>query len=853
MRSSRAPCFRSYDPWFSGGYINYYYFGWVPIAALIKFTGIVPTVGYNLALATLFSLVVMGSTVVAGHLLPMGDGGSRGWLPRRLRWGLLAGLLVTLAGNLGEIELLWQGFGEAGRRLGAGALGELGEVMRGFAAVLAGRESLLFRPEWWYWNASRIMAHGEINEFPYFSFLYGDLHAHVMGMPLFILVVGLAAVLATGASTTAVACYRSLCARRVGHALQLAFLALALGASWCTNSWDLPTGVALAAGALLIRARSRRQPWTRQMIVSLVGQLLLLLASARLLFQPFFSRYGAAYSSVELWKGERSTVGDLLLIYLPLLFVLVTYILATGGRVLTRSPWWRSLRLGLASQRRVLRSWELRKVFVRYPSLLYPLVWLAIAAGAILLVVLLMAGEAVSAILVVLLAISLAGLLGGRSEPRERYLRLLVTAGLALCLGTEWVVLKGDIGRMNTVFKFSLQTWIMWGIAVAVALGTLLGRDNKIATSVVRRGWWRAGLVLLALGMASYPLLATGAKIRDRIDVSQGHGLDGMAYMDTARYVDNGQELTLAHDAAAIRWLQDNVLGSPVIVEANTPLYRWGGRISVYTGLPSVIGWDWHQKQQRAALNSIVVDWRLQDLNVIYTTVSIQETVALLDRYQVGLVYVGELERAYYPAESLAKFDAMVGDVLERVYVEGPVSIYRVRGSGARLVESGPLAGVRLAPLRDWLAERWIPSVVHAEGPPDTAGSTSGAKGVELMLDGPVEQLPAVSARGWNDAANASLPLAVLCWWLVLLLVGLAAWPLTTRIAAAWPDRGYTISKGIGLLLVSYVAWLGASLRWVRQYVRHGLGRADPRRGSESGRPQMGCPAERPGRWSRMA
>ncbi|MFO7697538.1 MAG: DUF2298 domain-containing protein, partial [Anaerolineae bacterium] len=547
----KSTTFPPYDPWFSGGAINYYYFGWVPIAALIKLTGIIPTVGYNLALASLFAFVAMGSTAVAAFLMPAGGNDSGSWLPRRMRWGLLAGLLVTVAGNLGEIELLWQGFREVGNRLGPGTLGDLGAVFRGLIPVLSGREALAFRPEWRYWNASRVMAYGEINEFPFFSFLYGDLHAHVMGMPLFVLGVGLAAMLATGPFQGVGANTCSRRAHNIERAVTLFLLAITLGASWCTNAWDLPTGIALAAAALVIRARTGGARWNRKTILLLVGQLALLVVLSRVLFQPFHNRYGAAYSSVTLWSGNRSTLGDLLLIYLPFLFVLVTYLLATGGRVVTRSPWWRSLRLGLAPQRRFARGWGLRQALVRYPTVLYSLVWVGIALLTSLVLVLLVLRETVSAILFVLMLVSAAGLLAGKADARERFVRLLITAGLALCLGIEWVVLKGDIGRMNTVFKFSLQIWILWGIASALALCTLLEGTGQTARRLAPRAWWRAVLAVLLLGMAMYPLLATGAKIRDRIDVNQGHTLDGMAYMDTARYTDNGQELTLAHDAEA--------------------------------------------------------------------------------------------------------------------------------------------------------------------------------------------------------------------------------------------------------------------------------------------------------------
>jgi uncharacterized membrane protein len=56
-------------------------------------------------------------------------------------------------------------------------------------------------------------------------------------------------------------------------------------------------------------------------------------------------------------------------------------------------------------------------------------------------------------------------------------------------------------------------------------------------------------------------------------------------------YVDDGRSITLDWDRQAFDWLRQNVHGIPTILEANTPLYRWGSRVSIYTGLPTVIGW----------------------------------------------------------------------------------------------------------------------------------------------------------------------------------------------------------------------------------------------------------------------
>jgi YYY domain-containing protein len=810
LKSSHFP---PYDPWFAGGYLNYYYWGWVPVASLIQLTGIAPTTAYNLALPTLFALLAGGVASVVGRLL-LAQGDEVGWFPRRLRYGLLGALLVCAAGNLGQLRLLWGGFSDVGQRLAGGVAatipGRAWQALRGLWAVAAQGEALAFRPEWWYWNASRVMGHGEINEFPFFSFLYGDLHAHLMAMPLAVLALGLAVALVGREARRATGARGLL--RRVDWALlwHILWLGLALGALWCANSWDYPTYTGIALAALALRALTTR-PLDRRALAGLALRAIAVVGLSRLLYQPFHAHFGMAYGSIEPWKGERTALGDYLLIHLPFLFVLGSYLLWAARKTIQRSPWYRSLRLGLASQARYMRAQRLRWVLVRRPTLAYTLGWAGLTLAAMLAVLLMLLGAWPTLLALLLLALGAIALLAPGAEPKRRLLALLIGVGLALTLAVEWVVLKGDIGRMNTVFKFYLQTWILWGVASAAALGLLLARR---APARPWRRWWRIALAALLVGMATYPALATPAKLRDRWGVEMAPTLDGMAYMDVARYHDQGQELTLAHDAQAIRWLQEHVLGTPVILEANTPLYRWGGRVSVYTGLPTIIGWDWHQRQQRVALSGLVVDWRLQDLRELYETTSIERAAELLARYQVGLVYVGELERAYYPVEGLDKFEAMVGQQVDVVYRQGLVTIYRVLGAGARLAQPRQESSWADA-LGDWWARYWLPSSVAAQAPQEPE---------PLMLDGPVEELPVVDGRGWNKAAGDSTPLAVLSWWLALLLIGLAAWPVAAALLPGQLDRGYLLARGLGLLLVGYLLWMGASLRLFRNDLAAALG-----------------------------
>ncbi|MFQ5934290.1 MAG: hypothetical protein ACE5KI_06580, partial [Dehalococcoidia bacterium] len=247
-----------------------------------------------------------------------------------------------------------------------------------------------------------------------------------------------------------------------------------------------------------------------------------------------------------------------------------------------------------------------------------------------------------------------------------------------------------DPGRMNTVFKFYFHAWALLGMASAY----LLWRLRFGAVFLGRTRWgrvWMAGIGLLLLSGMIYPLAATPARSKIRFN-SLSPTTDGMTYMKETVYPDdldgNGlisteERLELKWDYQAILWIQDNIRGSPVILEGNTPLYRWGNRVSVYTGLPTVVGWDWHQVQQRWDHQNQVFA-RRRDVQTLYSTSSIPTARQLLERYDVRYIYIGALERLYYPEEGLQKFSEMAAlGSLEVVYPvageENPqVVIYRV-------------------------------------------------------------------------------------------------------------------------------------------------------------------------------
>jgi len=138
-------------------------------------------------------------------------------------------------------------------------------------------------------------------------------------------------------------------------------------------------------------------------------------------------------------------------------------------------------------------------------------------------------------------------------------------------------------------------------------------------------------------------------------------------------------DMDLGQDYRAIQWMQDNVEGSPVILEAQAYEYYWGNRYTIYTGLPGVVGWNYHQRQQRAVTGSDKVQARVDEVNAFFTSLDEDFITSFLEKYRVQYIIVGQQERAFYPQEALMKFPAYNGVLWDEVYHEGSTVIYQVR------------------------------------------------------------------------------------------------------------------------------------------------------------------------------
>ena len=235
----------------------------------------------------------------------------------------------------------------------------------------------------------------------------------------------------------------------------------------------------------------------------------------------------------------------------------------------------------------------------------------------------------------------------------------------------------------------TIQAWFFFGLAISLTFVELLPRLPRWPRLI--KFTWGSILGVLVLSAASYPLIATNQKITDRWPDIQDppHTLDGAAFMlgDThsqtpAIYNDEDRPLNLGLDYAAILYMQDQVNGTPVIVEGHTEEYRWGSRFSIYTGLPSVVGWSWHVRQHNSLLDGAVVDKRIDEVNNFYNTSDIQAATQFLNEYQVQYVIVGGLERAYYAPAGISKFADMANQgILRTVFgdeTSGTTTIYEV-------------------------------------------------------------------------------------------------------------------------------------------------------------------------------
>jgi YYY domain-containing protein len=590
---NRSAWFPPHDPWLSGVAINYYYYGHYIVAWLIRMTGVEPSQGFNLGLALFFGMSTSAVFTVAAAL----SRAIQRHGPASQRAPILAGLAAVAFALL------------------------LGNLAGGLQFLQT--PSLMGSFDWW--SPSRVIPN-TINEFPFFSFLLGDLHPHLMAVPIAMATLAYALQLAVAGPSLAakgVLMTRGpdIVRRLVPHIAELLIAALLVGSLYAINGLDYPTevGLVLLALTLWVTGRAARDRWP-----GVLAWATSWLGASVIFFLPFWLHFAPPSGGIGLVVSHA-----------PLRQFLLDYVLIYG-----------------------LFLWIVGRVFIeRIRQFGVPgryLVWNGVAALVLLVLIATLRLDGVL-LLAATVLFALQAALATKPPDSIRFFWLLVAAGIALTAVGEVVYIRDVFDgtpfyRMNTVFKFGFQGWLM--LAVASGVASVWGQPwLRTPTRRLRQGIL-VGLVALA---AIYPVLGT---------YSREARFAGPPTLYGMRWLAPG-------DVAAIKWIQSNVGGAPTLLEEIGPDYdpAGRGRVSTYTGLPTVLAWSGHEIQWGH-------DSRLrgQAIHTIYGTLDPQEARSLLIQYGIRYVIVGSLERADYSAASLAKF-SQLGAL---VFSESGAQLYQV-------------------------------------------------------------------------------------------------------------------------------------------------------------------------------
>ena len=646
------------DPWLSGHTISYYYGGYFLVAMTGKLANVSTNVGYNLGLAMIAALAVVGAFGLVYNLVTLheeGAGKKAKLLGAPLVFGIAAAILLTVIGNLeGLLEFL------AAHGVGGNGFWNWVDI-KGLTSVGNSTDTWYPTGNWWWWRAARIMsptAPETITEFPFFSFLLGDLHPHVMAIPFGILGIAAAVRLLQEEETLDL----SFWAR---HQLLLVALAILVGGLSFLNTWDLPTFFFLLVAAAFIRNYLAAKQWNWRLVRQTLGFAVPLGVASVLAYVPYHKAFVPAFGFASQANGIAPVEGNgtmpfhALVFWGPMAILVIPFAAARLVASLKERPWRRNEWWAAAPGLAVVGFWLLWVMARGNLGAAIPDRASAWLTDIIILAVLTLFvatlrreieahanGEGSLAVVVALIASSLAAL---------------------LILGAEFFFIKDVFNdRMNTVFKLYYQAWLLLAISGGFGFYYMIAHwlPRKTTSSGWRYAWGGAVVVVLAAGLA-YPVGGTLARTED---FGLHRTLDGLAWTKQQG------------DYKAAKWLSNNAKPSDIIVETvgNQSIgYEWGstGRISSWTGLSTVYAWPGHETQWRGG-DSLTAG-RLEDVDLLYKTESAGDVQRIVAKYGIDYIVVGSLERQAYSQTALQKFDSMLFPVAFR---EGDIVIYKVAG-----------------------------------------------------------------------------------------------------------------------------------------------------------------------------
>ena len=669
------------DPWLRGEPVSYYYFGYWMMGALSQISAIQSHISYNLAMALIPAMSAMGifgivfnmvrmdkarsgvagtdsmSTVRASVSAALADSTHR---KLAIIAGIAAALFLVIVSNLeGVLEFM--------RLNGMGSQGFYDWIRINDLPGPIDMPPQSWTPPdfWWWFHASRVIntfdgvhfIDNTIQEFPFFSFLLGDMHPHVMSIPFIALFVGIALNIYRLPSDFW-RNYRSV----YPYAIVLT-AALVLGGLGFNNLWDMPTFAALLIGILALKAYREGSDIPQSVALAFFPVGLAILALAALMYSPYLLDINAGVNGIGVVITHTRAI-HMFIVWGLFLTAVTPFLLATFWQTTVQRDWATQTLTALA--------------LAFAPWLLWTLAYLP-SDGSVEEVIGRFIGILPLTALVAIGVYNALYLARRENEGGRLFATVLAVLGLGLIIGSEFLFIRDFFNnRGNTVFKLYYQAWILLAAASAFAvyywLSTIQSRTGWRATFSYA---WAAAFILLLIGSLYYPLAA--AKTKPDTPYA-GPTLDGLSFVQQNRPAE--------YDAIA--WLKQNASPDAAIVEAVGEWSDWG-LVSRSTGLPTIVNWLGHQKQWRGgwevfdadkpdvsrALRDKYFDDRTAEVERIYTTLDPAEAQVILYKYDIDYVYIGQRERDKYGIEGIPKFDA----IADAVFADpnGEAIIYRVR------------------------------------------------------------------------------------------------------------------------------------------------------------------------------
>ncbi|MBN1515367.1 hypothetical protein JXA32_02240 [Candidatus Sumerlaeota bacterium] len=635
-----AETFPRVDTWFAESTLNYYYFGHLFMASIGRFAGFSPEVAYNLSLAAVAGWIAALSFSLAHQFL------------RSTAWAALAAWLVVAAGNLQPLLQIMATMRDVAQE-------HHGVSFFAFPGVLW-TEKLRALDSFSFWDASRVYqvpdagaGHAQlaelITEFPAFSILLGDLHAHYIALPLALTALLMLAALHRGFAVMRRDERTAPLLRTLPSALALTLL---LGALSAANLWDYFTIGALA-GALCV------------------------------------------YAAARMWRGNRSNALYALALYIAMMLLSRHYLFFLHGRFFD-TPTPAHFELRSLVPLRFSADWPVRIVEPQHRTplsqfltlwgllILSLILWTAPAAlwrllclpwrkcfffALLILCALAFAYNAGQTLTLLFIALLFIMVLFYRpimkAPPSEAAMRLLLAAALLLLGGVEIFyvndVYTGANARMNTVFKTCYPLWPVFCIGAAWSWRSML------RALPVEWKWTRALCVNLLLFSvllgALYPLMGTAARaLESREYPGRAGTLNALAFLQ--------RDSRFAGDYLLALWMRANIPPESVVIEAPGAAYEPAGRFAAWSGRPSLLGWSNHEMVWRGP----GVAEHLEQLKYLIDQLYRIGDVELAGQLGAQYVVFGALEwERYGDAGALAMYDNF-----QLAHREGKSMLFRV-------------------------------------------------------------------------------------------------------------------------------------------------------------------------------